>query len=131
MRQALSTSPKGKAIKAQEKTIQEKKSTTHWYVRLWHNNWLFPVVATILLVGLTLCKVSGSSIGRYHTVFYGQGDDSNLLLNRPRDIRSDEWLVNTQMTIAQANNNFQRINKNIGNGQDMSVVLDVPYKEWS
>ena len=81
---------------------------------------------------LSALQISGSSIGVYHDLFYGPGTpDSHLLVNKPRPIRSDEWLVNTQMTIAQANNGYQRINQNIGHGEDMSVILDVPYKGWS
>ncbi len=86
-------------------------------------------MAVVLL--LTAFKISGSSIGVYHDFFYGPTHDSNLLINKPRTIRSDEWLVNTEMTIAQSNDNYQTVNKNIGRGEDMSVSLDVPNKDWS
>lgn len=93
--------------------------------------WFFPFLLTILLLLLTVFKIHGSSIGVYNEYFYGDRDDSSLLLNKPRPIRSDEWLVATQMTIAQSNSSYDRINPNIGNGEDMSLLLDVPYKEWS
>src|SRR3990167_4800296 len=94
--------------------------------------WLFPITLTLLLLLLTAFKISGSSLGVYHTLFYGEiSKDNNLLINKPQSIRSDEWLVNTQMTLAQKNNDFARINKNIGNGQDLSILVDAPYKEWS
>lgn len=94
--------------------------------------WLFPFILTLLLVIGTTLKLNGSSMGSYHRMLYGvESKDPALLLNKPRDIRSDEWAVNTQMTIAQFNNGYQRINKNIGNGEDMSLIVDVPYKEWS
>jgi hypothetical protein len=93
--------------------------------------WFFPLVLTVILLLLTCLKISGSSIGIYHEYFYGDQKDPSLILNKPQQIRSDEWLANTPMTIAQAHNGFKRINQNIGSGQDMSVVLDVPYKEWS
>ncbi|TAH36653.1 hypothetical protein EYC59_00560 [Candidatus Saccharibacteria bacterium] len=70
-------------------------------------------------------------MGSYNSFFYGTAADQSLVAGTPRPIRSDEWVVNTQMTLAQSMDGFQRINTNIGNGQDMSVVLDVPYKEWS
>jgi hypothetical protein len=35
------------------------------------------------------------------------------------------------MVMAQSANNYKRINGNIGHGEDMSLILDVPYKEWS
>ena len=53
-----------------------------------------------------------------------------MIAGSPRGVRSDEWVVNTQMIIAQAANDFKRVNYNIG-GQDMSLISDVPYKEWS
>ncbi|HSX07913.1 MAG TPA: hypothetical protein VLG11_03375 [Candidatus Saccharimonadales bacterium] len=93
--------------------------------------WFFPAILTLILLVLTVCKISGTSIGIYQIYFNGSAKDSNLVVGRPEAIRSDEWVVNTQMTIAQKNNNYARINHNIGNGQDMSVILDVPYKEWS
>lgn len=93
--------------------------------------WFFPSVGAVVVILLTLLQISGSSIGVYNTFFYGNRKDPDLLLNRPRPIRSDEWLTNTQMTIAQKNNGFARVNQNIGNGQDMSIILDVPYKDWS
>src|SRR5688572_20935068 len=94
--------------------------------------WLFPVVLTFLLLIFTAFGIHGSSIGTYHTALHGPtAEDPNLLFGEPRSIRSDEWLVNTQLTIAQENNGYQRINQNIGNGQDVSLLSDAPYKEWS
>ena len=83
---------------------------------------------TILLASLTIFKISGTSIGIYHNYFYGKSPDSALLANKPRQIRSDEWLVNTQMIRAQSMSNYNETNKDIGNGQDMSLILDVTYK---
>jgi len=99
--------------------------------RLIHSVWLFPIVLTLILITLTALKISGSSVGSYYSYFYGNQKNEDLLGGRPRSIRSDEWLVTTPLTIAQKNNSFQRINANIGNGEDMSLILDVPYKEWS
>lgn len=93
---------------------------------------VFPGVITILLLLLTSLRISGSSIGQFGYFLYGPAyQDKNLILNQPRPIRSDEWLVNTQMTIAQMQADYPRTNHNIGYSQDMSVSFDVPYKEWS
>jgi hypothetical protein len=35
------------------------------------------------------------------------------------------------MTIAQSKDAYRRVNNNLGNGEDTSVILDVPYREWS
>lgn len=86
---------------------------------------------TLCLLVLTALKISGTSIGVYHEYFYGHKDDSALIFGKPRAIRSDEWLVNSQSTISQSRVDYARINPNIGEGQDMSVVVSVPYRDWS
>jgi hypothetical protein len=100
--------------------------------RLLRSAWLFPVVLTVILVTLAVLKISGSSIGVYDSYFYGKTHkDSALIAGQPRTIRSDEWVVTTQMTMAQKSDGFHQINSNLGRGEDMSVLLDVPYKDWS
>ena len=77
--------------------------------------WFFPAALLIPLILLTGLGISGSSVGIYHEVFYSDAvDDPQLLFGEPRSVRSDEWLVNTQATIAQRNNDFQAFNANIG-----------------
>lgn len=98
--------------------------------RILTSAWLFPAITLLVLAGLTFFKISGTSISVYSFV-YNNGRDPGIVFGEPRGVRSDEWLVNTQLTIAQANNDFRRINENLGEGQDMSVNIDVPYKEWS
>lgn len=94
--------------------------------------WLFPVLLLFPLILFTSLKISGSSVGMYNSILYGDTqEDPNLLYGHPRSIRSDEWLVNTQLIIAQESNDYQRINTNIGYGQDVSLTGDAPYREWS
>lgn len=98
---------------------------------LYSSIWLFPVILLIVLLAGTALKIHGSSIGAYYPYFYGTtAEDPDLLFGKPRPIRSDEWLVATQKTIIQAENNFPRVNENIANGEDVSLQ-DQPYKEWS
>jgi hypothetical protein len=91
--------------------------------------WLFPAILAVFLVGLSAAGINGSSIGVYDVLL--QDNPHSLIKGTPRTIRSDEWVVNTPLTFSQVNNNFPVINHDIGNGQDMTVVSDVPYKEWS
>lgn len=93
--------------------------------------WLFPAVLLLIVILLSVARINGSSIGVYSSYFYGDKPDDNLILNEPRPIRSDEWIVNTQQTIGQSNNDYSRVNDNVGYGQDMSVLSDAPYKEWT
>lgn len=99
--------------------------------RLFHSIWFFPFILGLLVICLTILKVSGSSMGVYYQYFYGNQKDPALILGKPRTIRSDEWVVNTQMTIAQKNSHFSQVNHNIGSGEDTAIVLDAPYKGWS
>lgn len=102
-------------------------------IRRWRNSiWFFPVLLLLPLLLLTIFKISGTSTGVYNNILYsGTRDDSSLLLFKAREVRSDEWVVNTPMTIAQDRAGYAQVNPHIGNGQDMSVVLDVPYADWS
>lgn len=100
--------------------------------RLMRSVWFFPALLVVILFCLTALRISGSSIGAYYNAFYGNNSkDPSLLLNHPEGIRSDEWLVTTQLTIAQSVAGYPRVNPNIDSGRDMSIVGDAPYKDWS
>lgn len=105
--------------------------STVWH-HLYRSVWLFPLTVLVTIILLSFVNISGSSVGMYDGVLNPTTKSKSSVINlEPRAIRSDEWLVNTQMTIAQEKADYPVINTNIGEGQDMSVVLDVPYKEWS
>lgn len=92
----------------------------------------FPILVVALFITLVALGISGSSVGIYgQMVGRGEGVDKNLITGEPRSIRSDEWIVTTQMIVSQAEAGFPRINENIGEGQNMNVVVDVPSKDWS
>ena len=108
------------------------KSVYIKHIRTWHKNkWTFPVALLFVVLLLTLCKVSGTSVGVYQSYFSKGKPDQSLILGKPRAVRSDEWLVGTALTVSQSKQNFPVTNKSIGpNGQDMALVMDVPYKSW-
>ncbi len=89
----------------------------------------FVVAVIAIYFVFILFAINGSSLGVY------SGDPSDRIsterIGTPKPIRSDEWLVNTQLTVAQQKAGYPRYNNNVSSGQDMSVVLDVPYKGWS
>jgi len=88
---------------------------------------LYPALLLILLAVPVLFSVHGSSIGQQVIRYYGADyEDPDLLFGEPRPIRSDEWLVTTPATLAQVRNNLNEINPNIADGQQMSIVIDVP-----
>jgi hypothetical protein len=109
------------------KNIWESKK----FQSLVHSVWFFPAILTIVLIVLVILNINGSSIGVYYETFYGNKNDSALIVGHPQRIRSDEWIVNTQKTIAQKNDSYKSINTNVGNGEDETLVIDVPSKDWS
>ena len=92
--------------------------------------WFFPAIVLAILVVLTLFRISGSSVGVYHQQLYGDRNDPSLLAGMPRPIRSDEIVVTTPATVSQVAEGMPVRNLTVGHGQDMSVALDVPTKEW-
>lgn len=93
---------------------------------------LFPLSLLVLLIIFSACKINGSSVGTYNVYLNGNSyKDENLLYGIPRGVRGDEWQVLTPNVVSQAKNNYPTTNTDIGYGQDMSLILDVPYKNWS
>lgn len=89
---------------------------------------LFPLVITVILCTFTIMGLSGSSVNSYDLI---SSQQDTPLLGHPQPVRSDEWLVNTPLIVAQSKANFPKTNNNIGDGQNMALVVDVPYYDWS
>jgi hypothetical protein len=53
---------------------------------------------------------------------------NDFMMATPREIRADEWLVNTPLELSQLSHNppFPVVNTNIGNGQNMLVWVGMP-----
>jgi len=101
-------------------------------IKFVHNKLLpfyFPIIVFIALITMTVLQISGSSLGYYDSFFNNSNTQSKI--NDYKAIRTDEWVVTTQLTIAQDKAGYPLVNENIGDGQNMSLVVDVPYKEWS
>lgn len=115
------------------KTKMKKNGSLHqiYQLLLKYKLYVYPALIVFIFIVLVIFRISGSSIGVYHNYLYGDARDSNLIYGKPRPIRSDEWLVATQLTIAQKENNFGRFNFNVLGGQDMSLLVNAPYKDWS
>lgn len=90
---------------------------------------IFPSLVGAFVVLMTFFQISGSSIGVYDS-FLGIEKDTTLI-GEPRTVRSDEWVVTTPFIASQVQNNFPAYSPEIGQGQDMSLVVDVPYRDWS
>ena len=94
-----------------------------------HPVWVFPALVIGTALVLSVLQISGTSAGLYDYML-GR-NHSDQLFGEPRTVRSDEWIVVTPSVVAQYNESFPVHNPDVGSGQDMSIVLDAPYADWS
>lgn len=92
----------------------------------------FPVILFVFVMVLSLMRISGSSVAVYNYYnFYGKNyRDPNLLYGVPRAIRSDEWLVLTPWTLAQAQSGFPAYNQLYLAGQHFNQT-EAPVASWT
>lgn len=96
-------------------------------------NHIFPSTVVVFGIIMTAFSIHGWSIGEL-SYYYGDStikNDKALLYGEPLRIRSDEWMVLTPKSIAQYKNHLSNINKNIGSGEDASIIIDAPTKDWA
>lgn len=84
--------------------------------------WIYPFIVILIALSLSFYKVSGSSVGIYQSLLGGNIEkDENLLFSKPRAIRSDQFLVVLPYVVSQDINNEPNINKDIGDGINLST----------
>lgn len=88
------------------------------------------VIAAVVFMILLVFKIHGSSIQMWDNYIsdYADGVNTNsVLFGKARDIRSDEWLVQTPFSMSQTQSGFKSHNPDITlNGQDMMVGYNSP-----
>ena len=87
---------------------------------------------TVLLVLATILKLSGSSSSIWRFYADGRLPDDHLLLGTAKDVRSDEWMVQTPWILSQAAQEppFPTTNPNIGDGAT-TLLVNVPIRHWT
>src|SRR5437588_7576603 len=88
-----------------ERDLEENASRileTPGLKRAWVHPHLVIAVPVLLFILLTVFAIHGSSVAAYYT-FLGvdSSNDPNVLYGQVRPIRSDEFLVNTPLAIAE------------------------------
>lgn len=88
------------------------------------------VIAVIVLVILTLGKINFSSMDEWRN-FLGETQETSKIVGKSRAIRSDEWLVQTPMMIAQATseNGYGVYNENIAQGNINLLMTSAPVSD--
>jgi hypothetical protein len=99
--------------------------STGWLSRLGRSLLLPPLVIALVIVGLGLLKVNGSSIAELDP----GGDSPALLDSRP--IRSDEWSTRTPLVVRQARLDYPKVTDNGMGLHDTGVLTDLPVKNVS
>ncbi len=86
----------------------------------------FPYIVVVLFIALSALGINGSSLAAFDKIV--SNATPGIVAGQPRLIRSDEWNWQSQQTLIQQQAGYPEFNTNIGLGQDMSMILDVPYK---
>src|SRR5664280_950188 len=81
----------------------------------------FPVLALLLVCFFTALGWSGTSSGALRRAVTGSAADDHVVAGQPREVRSDEWLVATPLTLSQAERGLPRVNPTLGAGNDVSL----------
>jgi hypothetical protein len=93
------------------------------------------MVIGLLVLGLvagTVFELNGSSSGIYRLYADGSDPERGLLFGSPKDIRSDEWMVETPWMFSQFNHDprLPITNGNIGDGAS-TLLNNLPARHWS
>ncbi|MDG3374824.1 hypothetical protein P5D95_25475, partial [Vibrio parahaemolyticus] len=109
-----------------EKTNRAPQTIFDSLLRL---RYLFGLLAIVIVVTFNL---NGSSIGMWDK-YVSQRDDgkeTDVLFGKDREVRSDEWLVQTPFYLSQAENDYPVINEDYSlNGQNMIIAYNSPVKD--
>jgi len=87
---------------------------------------------TMTLVLATLLKINGSSSSIWRFYADGRLPDHDLLVGSAKDVRSDEWMVQTPWMLSQAANEppFSTSNPNVCD-QATVLLVNLPIRHWT
>ena len=86
----------------------------------------------LLYVGVSVAKLNGSSTALWQDLADQQPAKAGVIAGKPKDIRSDEWLVHTPWIWSQAKQTpaFSTTNRNVGNGV-APLLTNLPVRHWT
>ena len=84
------------------------------------------IIGCIIVVLGVLFNINMSSIGVFNSV-YNDSDESTTMIGVPREIRSDEWLVQTPFYFSQSEDNYQVLNDKIN--ENAIIMYNAPVKD--
>lgn len=91
-------------------------------------------IGIFLLILVVALNLNGSSIGVWDNIV-SQRDDgkvSDVIFGENREVRSDEWMVQTPFYLSQAETDYPVVNPDYGmGGQNMILAYNAPVKDIS
>ncbi len=89
-------------------------------------------ILTLAFVVACVFKLNGSSTGLWRLLSDRKSSDQSLVAGTPREIRSDEWMVQTPWMLSQlaAEPSLPLTNANVGDGP-APLLTNLPARHWS
>lgn len=91
----------------------------------------FPLVVCVVAICFTAGAWSGTSVGALNATENVASPDSALVAGTPRVVRTDEWNVAAPLIVAQSVHDYPRVTQDGMGSHDLSVILDIPNRDWS
>ena len=90
------------------------------------------LIGVLVIVVIVTFNLNGSSLGVWDK-YVSQRDDgkkTDVIFGQNREVRSDEWLVQTPFYLSQAEEDFPLVNEDYSlNGQNMIIAYNSPVKD--
>ena len=90
------------------------------------------IIGVLFLILIVTLNLNGSSIGSWDKIVSERSDDkkSDIIFGQNREVRSDEWMVQTPFYFSQAESDYPVVNKQYGKeGQNMIIAYNSPVKD--
>ncbi|MDT2702019.1 DUF7657 domain-containing protein [Enterococcus dongliensis] len=121
-----------RAQKRANEEAYERTNPFKWMIdQIIRFRYLIGLIFLILIVALNL---NGSSIGSWDKIVSERSDNktSDVIFGENREVRSDEWMVQTPFYFSQAESDYPVVNKQYGKEcQNMIIAYNSPVKDWT
>lgn len=90
------------------------------------------IIGVLFLILIVALNLNGSSIGSWDKIVSERSDnkETDVIFGKNREVRSDEWMVQTPFYFSQAESDYPVVNKQYGKeGQNMIVAYNSPVKD--
>jgi len=97
--------------------------TTSRLIKFDRKTKIYIFICLLLYFFFVACKWHNASIASWNSVFNNGGNEERgMIAGKPREIRSDEWLVGSSFRLAQENHHFSITNEALGYGKTPLLI---------